>query len=87
MSEGKLLVKDSRTQREYEIPIERNAVAAAAFKQIKSPEVDQTRQDKGSSGLKVYDQGLANIAAIESDLLFMYVRNLRSSSREAVHLS
>lgn len=71
MSEGKLFVKDSRTQREYEIPISKNAVSATAFKQIKSPEIDQTRQDKGSSSLKVYDPGLANTATLESDLLFM----------------
>ena len=73
MSEGKLLIKDSRTQREYEIPIIKNAVAATAFKQIKGPELDQSRQDKGSSSLKIYDPGLANTATLESDLLFMYV--------------
>lgn len=73
MSEGKLLIKDSRTQREYEIPIGRNAVPATAFKEIRSPEVDQSRQDKGSVGLKVFDPGLANTATLESDLLFMYV--------------
>ena len=71
MSEGTLLVKDSRTSREYKIPITRNSVAAASFKQIKGPITDITRIDKGSVGLKVYDPGLANTATIESKLTFM----------------
>jgi len=71
MSEGKLFVKDSRTSREYEIPIQRNAIPANAFKQIKGPATDPTRVDKGSSGLKVYDPGLANTATIESKLTYM----------------
>lgn len=71
MSEGTLLVKDSRTSREYKIPIIRNSVAAASFKQIKGPITDTTRIDKGSVGLKVYDPGLANTATIESKLTFI----------------
>lgn len=71
MSEGKLFVKDSRTQREYEIPITRNTVPATAFKHIKGPATDTTRIDRGSSGLKVYDPGLANTATIESKLIHM----------------
>ena len=71
MSEGKLLVKDSRTSREYEIPIARDAVPASAFRQIKGPVTDPTRIDKGSRGLKIYDPGLANTATIESSLLYM----------------
>lgn len=71
MSEDKLFVKDSRTSREYEIPITRNAVPAGAFGQIKGPVTDPTRIDKGSRGLRIYDPGLANTATIESSLLYM----------------
>lgn len=71
MSEGKLFVRDSRTLREYEIPITRNAVPAGAFGQIMGPVTDPTRIDKGSRGLKIYDPGLANTATIESSLLYM----------------
>ena len=71
MSEGTLFVKDSRTSREYEIPISRNAVPAGAFKQIKGPVTDTTRIDRGSVGLKLYDPGLANTATIESRLTYM----------------
>lgn len=71
MSDGTLHIKDSRTQREYEIPISRNSVPAVAFKQIKGPPIDTTRIDRGSVGLKIYDPGLANTATIESKLTFM----------------
>ena len=71
MSEGTLLVKDSRTGRRYEIPITHNSVAAGSFKQIRGPVTDPTRIDKGSVGLKLYDPGLANTATIESNLTFM----------------
>ena len=72
MSDGKLFVTDSRTLREYEIPIKRDAVPAGAFSQIKGPVTDPARIDKGSRGLKIYDPGLANTATIESSLLYMY---------------
>ena len=71
MSEGKLFIKDSRTSREYEIPITHDAVPASAFGKIKGPVTDPTRIDKGSRGLKIYDPGLANTATIESSLLYM----------------
>ena len=71
MSEGKLLVKDSRTSREYEIPIAHDAVPASAFRQIKGPVTHPTRSDKGSRGLIIYDPGLANTATTETSLLYM----------------
>ena len=63
MSEGRLFVKDSRTSREYEIPIHRNSVYANAFKRIKAPGAGS---DDNADGLRVFDPGLQNTAVVET---------------------
>ncbi|KAL2004489.1 hypothetical protein VTN00DRAFT_3461 [Thermoascus crustaceus] len=70
MSSGKLLVKDSRTSLEYEIPIHRNAVNATALKQIKAPGAGTNNADKVGGGLRIYDPGLQNTAVVETDISF-----------------
>ena len=70
MSEGRLFVKDSRTSREYEIPIYRNSVFANAFKRIKAPGTKIGETDKTADGLHVFDPGLQNTAVVETSTTF-----------------
>ena len=70
MSEGRLLVKDSRTSLEYQIEIQRNSVPASAFKQIKAPAASFSCVDKAADGLRVYDPGLQNTAVVETSTSF-----------------
>ena len=71
MSEGKLLIKDTRTMNEYELPITRDTVPARAFFGIKGPVTDLTGSKQDGRGLRIYDPGLANTAVIESSLVHM----------------
>ena len=71
MSEGKLLIKDTRTLKEYELPITHDTVPARAFSAIKGPDTDLTGSKKDGRGLRIYDPGLANTAVIESGLVYM----------------
>lgn len=70
MSEGRLFVKDSRTSREYEIPIHRNSVYANAFKRIKAPGAKVGGSDENADGLRVFDPGLQNTAVVETSTTF-----------------
>jgi citrate synthase len=72
MPEEKLLVKDTRTSLEYEIPITRNAVSATDFCKIKGRATAANRADKVSSGLRIYDPGLQNTAVVETSTTFAY---------------
>lgn len=73
MSEGKLTITDSRTSREYEIPIHRNVIDAARFKAIKAPAEGSDRADQVQNGLRLYDPGLRNTATSETKLTFRCV--------------
>lgn len=73
MSSGSLLVKDSRTNAQYEIPIRRNAVLAGDFKKIKGPSVNADKADQVESGLRVHDPGLQNTTVVESAISFSCV--------------
>lgn len=73
MSEGKLTITDSRTSREYEIPIHRNVIDAARFKAIKAPAEGSDLADQVKNGLRLYDPGLRNTAIAETKLTFRCV--------------
>jgi citrate synthase len=74
MSDGTLLVKDSRTAREYEIPIHRNAILATDIKKIKAVATKANRADKVGDGLRVFDPGLQNTTVVETSMTFAYVK-------------
>lgn len=78
MSSGTLLVKDSRTNRQYEIPIHRNAVLATDFKKIKAPAAGTDRTDHVAGGLRVHDPGLLNTTVVETGISFSYVCSSRN---------
>jgi len=69
--DDKLFVKDSRTSRNYEIPIRRNTISSASFKQIKVPEAGSNPADKVHDGLRLYDPGLEHTAISESKMTWM----------------
>ena len=70
MSSGTLLVKDSRTNAQYEIPIKRNAVLARDFKKIKALSDNTDIADQVAGGLRVHDPGLQNTTVLESAISF-----------------
>jgi citrate synthase len=73
MSEGTLHVRDSRTSREYAIPIRHNSIAAGDIKKIKGNVQGSNPADKVANGLRVYDPALSNTAIIESNMTWMQV--------------
>jgi citrate synthase len=73
MSEGTLFVKDSRTSKEYEIPITRNSVKAADFKQIVGPAEGTNPADHVAKGLRLFDPGVQHTATHESKITWVYV--------------
>ncbi|KAL2843321.1 hypothetical protein BJY01DRAFT_235711 [Aspergillus pseudoustus] len=70
MSSGTLLVKDSRTNKQYEILIMRNAMAGRGFGKIKAPGRGTNRADQVSDGLRVHDPGLFNTTVLETGISF-----------------
>nr|ASK38711.1 citrate synthase-like protein [Paecilomyces divaricatus] len=70
MSHGALHIRDSRTSREYEIPIRRNTVLATDLKQIKASPVGADRADKVGDGLRVFDPGLKNTCVVETNMTY-----------------
>lgn len=70
MSTGTLFIRDSRTNANYEIPINRNAVRATDLQGIWAPSLNSNRADQVVHGLRVYDPGLQNTAVTESAISF-----------------
>ncbi|KAI3293261.1 hypothetical protein DTO002I6_4912 [Penicillium roqueforti] len=70
MSTGILFIRDSRTNANYEIPINRNAVRATDLQRIRAPSLNSNRADQVAHGLRVYDPGLQNTAVTESPISF-----------------
>ena len=64
-SSNSITVRDNRTGKEYTIPIQHNAVAANAFKDISAP-------NGSANGLRIYDPGYQNTAVSESTITFVY---------------
>ena len=73
MSEGILHIVDSRTQKSYEIPIHRNTVRATDFQAIKAPEDGCDPADQVARGLRLYDPGYRNTAAMQSKIMYLHV--------------
>ncbi len=71
MSEGTLHIIDSRTSKEYDIPIHRNLVKAGDFKQIIAPADGTDPADKVDKGIRLLDPGLHDTATHESKITWM----------------
>ncbi len=63
MDEGKLTVTDSRTGRDYALPIKESSVRALDLRQI--------RRDPGEFGMLSYDPGYSNTAACTSRITYI----------------
>jgi citrate synthase len=72
MSSGTLFIKDSRSGKQYELPIRRNTVLARDFKQIKVSAVGANRADRVTDGLRVHDPGLENTTVVETSITYAY---------------
>ncbi|KAJ5190013.1 hypothetical protein N7491_007946 [Penicillium cf. griseofulvum] len=70
MSTGTLFIRDSRTNVNYEIPINQNSVRATDLQRIRAPSVNSNRADQVAHGLRVYDPGLQNTAVTQSAISF-----------------
>ncbi|CAG8902612.1 unnamed protein product [Penicillium egyptiacum] len=70
MSTGALFIRDSRTNVNYEIPINQNAVRATDLQEIRAPSLNSNRGDQVAHGLRVYDPGLQNTAVTQSTISF-----------------
>ena len=68
---GILHITDSRTNRQYEIPIHRNAVEAVRFKEIRAPKDYHHPADQVEGGLRVFDQGFQNTAVMKSQITYV----------------
>ncbi|KAL5357220.1 citrate synthase-like protein [Aspergillus floccosus] len=66
-----LHIVDSRTGKYYPIPIARNAVNAAAFKQIKSPDDPEHPEYQNEQGIRIFDPGFSNTAVSESKITYI----------------
>ena len=75
MSNGVLHITDSRTSRDYHIPIRRNVIKAVDFQAIKGPVEDSDLADQVGNGLRLFDPGFKNTAVSESTITFMYVQH------------
>lgn len=73
MSSGTLFIRDSRTDTNYEIPIQRNSIRATDLQRIKSNPMGSDRADQVSCGLRVHDPGLQNTAVTNSAISFSCV--------------
>lgn len=68
---GILHITDSRTNRQYKIPIQRNAVEAVRFKEIRAPKDHHHPADQVEGGLRVFDQGFQNTAVMKSQITYV----------------
>lgn len=70
MSSGTLFVKDSRSGKQYELPIRRNTILATDLKKIKASATRSNRADRVADGLRVYDPGLENTTVVETGITY-----------------
>jgi hypothetical protein len=70
MSTGTLFIRDSRTDANYEISINGNAIRATDLQRIRAPSLNSNRADQVAHGLRVYDPGLQNTAVTASAISF-----------------
>lgn len=71
MSEGTLYVTDSRTLREYRIPIHHNNIAAPDIGKIKGNPYGTDPAAKVASGLRIYDPTLLYTGVSKQDMTWM----------------
>ncbi|KAI3614889.1 peroxysomal citrate synthase [Moniliophthora roreri] len=71
-SSNSLTVRDNRTGKTYEIPIEDNTVAATNFKAISAPRSNGEREENETEkGLRVSDKGFLNTAVMRSEITYI----------------
>ena len=80
MSNGSLYIRDSRTSREYEIPIRRNTILATDLKNIKASAHGANRADKVADGLRVHDPGRQNTTVVETSMTYSYVHQMQGEA-------
>ncbi|KAG7089489.1 hypothetical protein E1B28_011169 [Marasmius oreades] len=67
-----LSVRDNRTGKTYEIPIEDNTVPATAFNSIQAPRAANEREENETEkGLRVSDKGFLNTAVMRSEITYI----------------
>ncbi|KAL3497178.1 citrate synthase-like protein [Aspergillus germanicus] len=81
-----MLVTDSRTNKQYEIPIKHNADLARDFKSIKAPGREANQADQMSGGLRLHDPGLLNTTVVETEISFSLKEMWNSDFEDMRHL-
>lgn len=72
MKGNHLHIIDSRTSREYDIPIDDGFIRAADLAAIKAPETFSVdHEDAIEQSLRIFDHGFAHTAPVESSITFM----------------
>ncbi|KAK1231585.1 hypothetical protein PQX77_005320 [Marasmius sp. AFHP31] len=67
-----LTVRDNRTGKTYEVPIEDNTVPATSFKSIAAPRAKGEREENETEkGLRVSDKGFLNTAVLRSEITYI----------------
>ena len=72
-TDNTLQIIDNRTGNEYTLSINRNAISAMDFKQIKAPRDAENPCDQTEYGIRVYDPGYGNTAVSESSITYKSV--------------
>ncbi|TRM64373.1 citrate synthase-like protein [Schizophyllum amplum] len=67
-----LTVRDNRTGKVVDIPIQDNSIPATAFKVLKAPRAEGEREENETEkGLRIADKGFLNTAVIRSEITFI----------------
>lgn len=80
-----LNIHDSRTDRQYRIPIVDNSIQATDLGQI-STGSESNLVNHMHNGLKVLDPGFSNTAVMKSHITFVYVGSLCCKSKIPRHI-
>ena len=80
MPPSSLTVVDSRTGKEYQVPIQDGSVDASSFAAIPAKQAEEQ-----GPGLKVYDDGLRNTAVRKSSICYLYARESCSGIFDMTH--
>lgn len=71
MPDEYLDIVDSRTGKEYRIPIHNNSIAAVDFSRITASKDSGNPSTLGDSELRVFDRGYKNTACVESSITYV----------------
>ncbi|KAF5367414.1 hypothetical protein D9758_003612 [Tetrapyrgos nigripes] len=67
-----LTVRDNRTGKSYEIPIEDNSISATEFKKMSAPAAkDERPENETEKGLRIQDRGFLNTAVLRSQITYI----------------